>query len=916
MRQKRDRLPLTFKNPSELKISSGRLDNSEESRKSEESRVVEKSPEEFNYKSNERIFGGDYSEKVSIENITKKSISISDLSEFPFSRKNSSEKCAKAKKKASDGERGREVIGRAREANQSTELNSNLGSSFLFGESLTNGPWELQTAIMCSRHKGEEVMYWESEHKELLCGQCLLDQSPGRMRSKGNLKNIHKSLPHLRQTIEDTVNDVNLQWQFLKNKRRELQICQGSLHTQRKSLENKFRIEIKEFLTHCVDIKDGEVSSLKRHFKGIGRQIEDGLGQIKEKVSFLGKVTETFEKLVSAQESTEKVINFYCENIKDIDGQLASVRNLNEKVETLGGKGLFQYSNEKTQIWFLKYLLGFYEKLSEFVFNRKTFFKEKLNSYEKNLAKESMEITDLPSYLGNGSSCDQRLILNSNHKTKVNPHGRGQIFNKRADSGRLANFSDLGSEGVNFHSQLNNELPSSQSNSVKRGYGNFNTPTANHKRAIPENLSEMKEDVSKHPMDSHLFRNDSGRGFNGASPGYKKPQSTFQSRRSNKKASLFGHKRQNFSNPIIDVNFAGYESTDPFQKLSSKKGRKKNFTTTPKHILGAVIKNFSQKPHLSEIEEIKFSKSRPRESEGKNDSKINTSESNFELTEGAKTNRDKRKQKTGNVENRRRVSQLEPLDLVKVGPNSQVFPLRLQTPPSGMNRFTSHSMLKNSKTERIQKWDPKGRNVAPLDAFTKFSKSSKNLKISSEISESIHKMSSQLRAKLDQAHPAKPKRQHEFFKKKNKSHKRGIQSDFGINPRKYIPGNMRQSSMSHQQHFEVHSRAKHAGKFSKMGADLKPTHAKFHRKWHPSKLQKKRKEQKWEKDQIQRLQVLRDQDAKSSLEDVFPSDSVGLPLKKDLPGPDGGPEPPKGNQERDEQHLPDGVPQKTVNGPV
>lgn len=631
MRQKRNRLPLTFKNPSELKISSGRSDRSKQSKQSKHSKQskqsapVDKSLEEFNYKSNDRIFGGDYSEKVSIENITKKSISISDLSEFPFSRKNSNEKCAKSKKKTSDAERLRDLIGRAREANNSTDLNSNLGSSFLFGESLTNGPWELQKAIMCPQHKGEEVMYWESDHKELLCGQCLLEKSPSRMRSKANLKNIHKSLPHLRQTIEDTVNDVNLQWQFLKNKRRELQICQGSLHTQRKSLENKFRIEIKEFLTQCVDIKDGEVSNLKRHFRGIGRQIEDGLGQIKEKISFLGKVTETFEKLVTTQASTEKVINFYCEKIKDIDAQLTSVRSLNERVESLGGKGLFQHSNEKTQIWFLKYLLGFYEKLSEFVFTRKTFFKEKLNCYEKNFSKESMEIADLPSYLGNHSANGQRLVLDSNHKTKVNPHGRVTTFNKRTNPDR---HGDLSSEGVNFHSQMNNEAPSSRSSSSKNAYDNFNTPMAHQKRVgvgLPENLSELKEDVSKHPMDSELFRNDSGRRPNRGASGYKKQQSTFQSKRSNRKASQLGHKRQNFSNPIIDSNFQGYECMDPYYKFSSKKGRKKNFTTTPKHVLAAGMRNFSQKAPMAEIEESKYSKSRLREGDLKNESKINTS---------------------------------------------------------------------------------------------------------------------------------------------------------------------------------------------------------------------------------------------------------------------------------------------------
>lgn len=219
------------------------------------------------------------------------------------------------------------------------------------------------------------------------------------------------------------------------------------------------------------------------------------------------------------------------------------------------------------------------------------------------------------------------------------------------------------------------------------------------------------------------------------------------------------------------------------------------------------------------------------------------------------------------------MSQLEPLDLIKINPSPQLYPLRLHTPPSGPNRFTSQSMLKNSKTERIQKWDPKSRHMVPSDAFTKFSKSSKNLKISSEISESIHKISSHLRSKIESGPMAKPRKQHEFFKKKNISHKRGMHSDFGVNSRKYFAGNMRQSSASHQQHLDAHSRGRHPSKFGKTSVEPKP--GNFSRKWNQARLQKKKKEQKWEKDQMNRIRTLCDNDTKNSLEDIYPSESVG-----------------------------------------
>ena len=520
----------------------------------------------------------------------------------------------------------KEFVNRIRIANQSLDSYSKFDSSLLFGDSLTNGVWELQNPIICSKHKNEEVMYWESEVKELLCGQCLLNSNQEKIINKANLKNIHKSLPHIKQTIEDTVNDINLQWQFLKNKRRELQIYQGSLKTQRKSLENKFRIEIKEFFSHCVDIKDDKVSNLKNHFKNINSQFDEGLQEMKQKEAFLEKVTNTFDKLVDSKATTEKTIDFYCENIGQIDTELSNVRNLNEKVEAFGGKGLFHYSSENGQIWFIKYLLGFYEKLSEFVFNRKTFFKEKLNSFERSLSQDQLQYTEIPSFLGKQSNSDQHIIINSNHKTKIHPPGRFH-YSKQSNKNHNVNLTP---QNINFHSQMNNQMPLSHLNSDKKIYKNFNTPTEGSKiNRLPQidNLSDLKEELSKHPLDSHVYHNESGRMYNNSNLPYKKINVNFQSRKSNKKSSLFSHKKQNFSNPVIDSNFHGYDHIDPYYKFSNKKKRRKNFTATPKSGLTNILnKNFNRKSQAMEYEVNGQSYIANKSSNSKNESGIvNTS---------------------------------------------------------------------------------------------------------------------------------------------------------------------------------------------------------------------------------------------------------------------------------------------------
>ena len=577
MRQKRDRIPLTFKNSTELQI------DSEQTKKSEDS---QQNIVEFNYASNERIFGGDYSEKLSVADMNKKSISISELSGVNLPHAKSSPETQK--RMSGCVKELKEVISRTEKGNKSLESQTRFGTSSIFGETFSNVGWELQNAILCSKHKGEEVVYWESEQKELLCGQCLLAESGKQMAKKANLKNIQKSLPHIRQTIEDTVNDVSLQWQFLRNKKKELQICQGSLQTHRKSWENKFKIEIKEFFSHCVDIKNEKVENLKSHFKGISQGIEDGLRQMVEKEAFLERVTNTFENMVSTQTSTEKTINFYCNNIKEIDNELENARILNEKADAIGGKNLFYYSNENGQIWFLKYLLSFYEKLSEYVFSRKTFFKEKLNSFEQNMRGEDMLGKDVMSVLNPQSSRDQ-LIMNSNHKTRVHPPGS-----------RLYPQQDF---RIQFPSQMDNENPSTVVQSDKQVYANYNSSELLKPKRMNEGeiFSEMREDMSKQPTESHDFPNDSARMYPDSA--FKKVPSHFQSRKSSRKSNLFSHKKPNFTNPVMDINYPGHEASDRIYKLSDKKRRRKNFTVTPKNCgKRGGNKNFQRKSQAQEIE--------------------------------------------------------------------------------------------------------------------------------------------------------------------------------------------------------------------------------------------------------------------------------------------------------------------------
>jgi hypothetical protein len=198
------------------------------------------------------------------------------------------------------------------------------------------------------------------------------------------------------------------------------------------------------------------------------------------------------------------------------------------------------------------------------------------------------------------------------------------------------------------------------------------------------------------------------------------------------------------------------------------------------------------------------------------------------------------------------------------------------TPTSGYNRYSGRSLVRNSKTERIQKWNSKSKNPNLGHDFIKLSKSSKNLPISSEISNSIRKITNDIKSKIDTLNYPKSKKNPEFFKKKYINHKRGIQSDFGINSRKYLPGNMKHSSVSHHhQHFEINSKtnSRQYGKLDKMNDDLKMNRKKFKKKWNDSRLQKKKKRQKWEKEEFNRIQSL-NEDAKDSFDEIYPPDQV------------------------------------------
>lgn len=222
---------------------------------------------------------------------------------------------------------------------------------------------------------------------------------------------------------------------------------------------------------------------------------------------------------------------------------------------------------------------------------------------------------------------------------------------------------------------------------------------------------------------------------------------------------------------------------------------------------------------------------------------------------------------------------MNPITIEKIDPNTQVIPLRLTTPTSGIIRYSNRSLTKNSKTERIQKWDSKSKNIIPSQEFVRFSKSSKNLKVSSEISNSIKKITNDINSKIHSHNYPKSKKNSEFFKKKYINHKRGIQSDYGLNLKKYIPGSMKHSSMSYQQNLEINSKKnKHYNRLGYNNNDLKMNRKKFKKTWNDSKVQKKKKQQKWEKDEFNRIQSLQNEAEKDSFDQIYPSDNVNTEL--------------------------------------
>ena len=816
--------------------------------------------DEFDYKSNERIFGGDYSEKHSLNELGQKSISISELSGIEKSGKKSHDLeslVKKAEKSKTD------LININKFKEKSMDSHIKFGSSILFGDSMANGGWCLQTPILCSKHKKEEIMYWESEEKELLCGECLLGSSGRRQRSKGNLKSIQKSLPHIKQTVEDTVNDVHLQWQFLKNKRKELEICQGSLTNQRRSLENKFKIEIKDFFSHCVDVKNNKVSNLKSHFQDISERIDGGLQEMQEKEGFLSSVTNAFGELSSGKASPEQTIGFYCENIREIDSQLEEVKELNEKVETLGGKGLFHYSSENSQVWFLKYLLGFYEKLSEFVFERKTFFKEKLNNFEHNFKNISSK--DLPSFLKYNSS-SQNLEFKMNQRTK-----KGKLPNQISTTRQI-----MIPEGVNFHSQMNNPHPSSKIMEKDSLFRNYDTPLENmemKKLSHLENLSEMKEDISKHPMDSQVYQNDS------SFPEAKLRSKQYHSKRGNKKSSMFSHKKQNFSNPMVDSNFQGYEHVDPYYKFSNKKKRRKNFTTTPKNCLNSIInKNFHRKSQAIQFEVN--NQIRNKSGVISNGSHlINTSRQKLKnKSKGVKTNRDKRKKHGYNFDHKRHLSNLDPLTISKLNPQTQVNLVRIYTPTGNSYRCSARSIAKNSKSEREQKWNSKRGKMKILSNPINISKSSKNLQMPLAVTKSITKLKTNIKSKIGDFNENKSKKNHDFFRKKYTQHKKKY-SEAGMRIKKGGKDFIKNSS-SYQSHLKEIGIQRDSGSqrnknnLTKATQKYKNSRIELREHWKESNIRKHAKQQKWEKEENQRVKSMKMQEMPDSLDSEFSGKNV------------------------------------------
>ena len=168
----------------------------------------------------------------------------------------------------------------------------------------------------------------------------------------------------------------------------------------------------------------------------------------------------------------------------------------------------------------------------------------------------------------------------------------------------------------------------------------------------------------------------------------------------------------------------------------------------------------------------------------------------------------------------------------------------------------------------------KKKEGVPLSENIKFSKSSKNLLLTSDISNSIRKIYQDIQTKPDQISVPKAKKSHEFFKKKYTHHKRGIHSDFGIESKRLGLMGMKESSLREPQPFDVNLRSKkNIQKLLKLNAELRLNRNQLKRPWNEPNLRAKQKAQKWEKGRFQRLPGFQSTQ-KDSMDDTFPPQKV------------------------------------------
>ena len=565
-RKKIGRFPLTFQDSSGLK--GGRA------------RTSQKSIKEFNFNTKDRLFPGSFSDNESAMQDKPKMISESALSDNTMTVSELNKK-----PRGSESSLG-ELIGRKLDKgspdlrsnlymkknkmvgnNYSSQVPSEIGMSMAISEDQGNA-WKLQRVIKCKEHRGENVMYWDGENKRLLCGNCLMRVSKNFQSNQENLRNIEKSLPYIRQTIEDSVNEVNLQQQFLKNKQGELEIRKGSLETQQKSLENKYRIEVTDFLQQCKEMRDTQMKDLKLHFKGIEGNIEEALFQVRHKEEYLDRVSKTFHGLARDEASLENTIELYCENVKDIDKELGEVRQINEKIEDLTTGGFFRQSTSEANLWYLQYLIEFYEKLGNLVFKKKTHLVGKLK--KKVNIIESKKIQRFNS-----------LKKNYNYHLPNEAQLRNDSRQHNNQDGPPVSLKDA--SFLHHNSSHKNYVPGSKYN---------NQVLESKERNLSDNRSSTLEEGAKNPPE---FSEDRSEQLTKVT---RKDiqKSQFYSKRNNKKNGWY-HKKQNYSNPVV---LSQAQKLDNFSgefrfKNSGKKVKKDFISIQSNPIEFHMAKNISRK---------------------------------------------------------------------------------------------------------------------------------------------------------------------------------------------------------------------------------------------------------------------------------------------------------------------------------